>query len=229
MNETTATIPETTTTETEATTPPVTPALFKETDTPATEPITETQPDTTPSSETTALTAQDITIPEGTNYDEELGNSFLGLLNDRKLTRKELGQKLFDLYHAQGQKVLEGLKAAEAEKARKFEADLAAEKAEWLKQCESDKEFGGQKWESSQSVIDRGCRELATAEAVNLMQRYNLNTHPEIVRMFYRAGLLAGEDKSQVSGNGAGKNTDPAMAIFGESLREYHKRKGEMQ
>ena len=61
------------------------------------------------------------------------------------------------------------------------------------------------------------------------MQAYNLNTHPEIVRMFYRAGLLAGEDKSGTAGTGNTKPNDPAMAIFGESLKEYHKRKGEMQ
>ena len=78
-------------------------------------------------------------------------------------------------------------------------------------------------------MINRGCEHLATPDAVKLMQAYNLNTHPEIVRMFYRAGLLASEDKSQIAGNGAGKPISPAMAIFGESLKEYHKRKGEMQ
>ena len=68
---------------------------------------------------------------------------------------------------------------------------------------------------------------MATPEAVKLMQAYNLNTHPEIVRMFYRAGLLSSEDKSAVAGNGNNKTSDMAMAIFGESLKEYHKRKGE--
>ena len=176
-----------------------------------------------------ALKAEDITIPEGVEVDAELGKSFVDILNDEKLSRKELAQKLFDLYQSQSVKMLDGLKAAEAERTKKFTADMAAEKAEWVKQCEADKEFGGQKWEASQAVINRGCEHLATPEAVKLMQAYNLNTHPEIVRMFYRAGMLVGEDKSTVAGNGSGKPTDPAMAIFGESLREYHKRKGEMQ
>ena len=70
---------------------------------------------------------------------------------------------------------------------------------------------------------------MATPEAVKLMQAYNLNTHPEIVRMFYRAGLLAGEDKSGAERGGNTKPYDQAMTIFGESLKEYHKRKGEMQ
>lgn len=222
--------------EPEQTSPPeqetqtVTPALFDEPDekTETPQPTEQTQA-TQPTQEENPiepLTTEDIKLPDGATYDEELSKSFLDILNDGKLTRKELGQKLFDLYNAQGVKMLESLKAAEIEKGKKFEADLATEKAEWLKQCQSDKEFGGQNWESSRAVIARGCKQLATPEAVRLMQSYNLNTHPEIVRMFYRAGKLAGEDKSQVTGN-AGKPRDAAQIIFGESLREYHKRKEE--
>ena len=152
----------------------------------------------------------------------------MGILNDEKLSRKELAQKLTDLYHAQNVKMLEALKAADSERIKKFESDMETEKSEWLKQCQSDKEYGGQNWEASQAVIDRGCRQLATPEAVSLMQRYNLNTHPEIVRMFYRAGKLASEDKSGIEGSGTKKTQDIAMAIFGESLKDYHKRKGEI-
>ena len=32
---------------------------------------------------------------------------------------------------------------------------------------------------------------------------------------------LISEDNSQISGNGAGKKSDPAMAIFGEGLKDY--------
>ena len=187
--------------------------------------------ETPPSSDTEpeGLTEKDITIPDGYEYEPELGNSFLDIINDQELSRKDLAQKLFDLYQSQNLKMLEGLKAAETERVKKFKEELAAEKAEWVKACEGDKEYGGQKWEASQAVINRGCEHLATPEAVRIMQAYNLNTHPEIVRMFYRAGLLAGEDKSQAAGGVSGKPTDPAMAIFGESLKEYHKRKGDIE
>ena len=228
-----------TTTQSEESTPneqteqqPVKAALFTEFNEgePETEEPETSQPEDNPEeARPEGLKIEDIAIPEGTEYDADLGKSFVELLNDEKLSRKELAQKLFDLYHSQSTKLLDGLKAAEKEKAKKFTADMAAEKAEWIKQCEADKEFGGQKWESSQAVINRGCEHLATSEAVKLMQAYNLNTHPEIVRMFYRAGMLAGEDKSETAGSGNTKPNDPAMAIFGESLKEYHKRKGEKQ
>ena len=204
----------------------VKPALFDEPE----EHAENTQPEVKPETGISAgeiFKSEEIRLPEGEKYDAELGRSFAEILNDGNLSRKELGQKLFDLYHSQSVKMLEGLKAAEAERVKAFEAEIAQEKAEWLKQCKADTEYGGQNWEGSQTVIDRGCKLLATPEAVSLMQRYNLNTHPEIVRMFYRAGKLAGEDKSQVAGNGSGKTADPAEAIFGESLKEYYKKKGE--
>ena len=233
MSEETTQNPTTTATNDESATSeeqqPVKAALFDEGETETEEPETPKPEDNTETVRTEGLKIEDIAIPEGAEYDAELGKSFIELLNDEKLSRKELAQKLFDMYQSQSAKLLDGLKAAETEKAKKFTADMAAEKAEWIKQCQADKEYGGQKWESSQAVINRGCEHLATPEAVKLMQAYNLNTHPEIVRMFYRAGLLAGEDKSAVAGSGNAKPNDPAMAIFGESLKEYHKRKGEMQ
>lgn len=212
---------------------PVTPALFDEPPEQQdnSQDNTESQQDSTnqnTSQQAITLTEQDIKIPEGFTYDKEVGASFLGILNDEKLTRKELAQKLTDLYHAQNVKMLESLKAADTERMKKFESDMAAEKSEWLKLCQADKEYGGQNWEAAQAVIDRGCRQLATPEAVNLMQRYNLNTHPEIVRMFYRAGKLAGEDKSGIEGGGQGKAKDIATSIWGESLKDYHKRKGDI-
>lgn len=206
---------------------PQTPALFNEGEEERTISETSEVKETSQTNTATQLTAEDLTIPEGFTYEEDLGKSFLEILNDEKLSRKELGQKMLDMYHNQQLKVLESLKAADEEGMKKYEEDLAKEKADWLKACQADNEYGGQNWEGAQTVIDRGCKQLATPEAVALLQRYSLNTHPEIVRMFYRAGKLVGEDNSTNSGSGNGKKPDIAMAIFGESLKEYHKRKGE--
>ena len=170
-----------------------------------------------------ALTADDIKLPEGYEYDKDTGDSFLAIANEAKLS-KETVQKLIEFDHARSVKMLEAMKAAEAERSKKFEADMAAEKAEWLKQCKADKEYGGQNWEASQAVIDRAAK--AHPEAVKVLQAYNLHYHPEIVRMFFRDGKLMGEDQSRTAG-GAVKETDPATAIFGESLKEFYKRRGD--
>ena len=228
-NTTTITTSEAPPTETAPTEPaePIKPALFDEPEDTDQSPPDDTEPQTETTEEYTDLTEKDITLPEGATYDTEAGNSFLGIINKYRIP-KEAMQELADLYYSRQVMTLEGVKAAEAERVKKFEADMAAEKAEWLKQCQADPEYGGQKWEASQAVIDRGCKAIATPEAVSLMQRYNLNTHPEIVRMFYKCGKLAGEDNSQALGNTTAKANNPAMAIFGESLKDYHKRRGDI-
>jgi len=169
------------------------------------------------------LTKEDIAVPEGFTYDDELGKGFLDIVNDAELSRKELAEKLVEMYSAQQGKMMESLAAADKARTEQFEAEMKREKEDWMKQCQADSEYGGQNWEAAQSVIDRGCRQIATPEAVTLMQRYNLNTHPEIVRMFYRAGKLAGEDRGGGSGASGGK-LDPAEAMFGESLKNWKTR-----
>lgn len=170
-----------------------------------------------------AVAAADIEIPEGFTYDTEAGDAFLAIVNDGGLSRKEMAQKLAGLHAAQMGRVAEALAAAEAEQTKAFEAEMAREREEWMRQCKSDPEFGGREWDAAQAVIDRGARQLATPEAVALLRRYGLETHPELVRMFWRAGKLAGEDESGGHGAGGGA-VDPAQAIFGDSLKSWTQR-----
>ncbi|MBQ7263552.1 MAG: hypothetical protein IJR14_07505 [Synergistaceae bacterium] len=167
-----------------------------------------------------AIVASDIEIPEGFTYDAEAGDAFLAIVNDAGLGRKEMAQKLAGLHAAQMGRVAEALAAAEAEQSKAFEAEMAREREEWMRQCQADPEFGGSRWDAAQAVIDRGARQLATPEAVALLRRYGLETHPELVRMFWRAGKLAGEDESGGHGAGGGA-VDPAVAIFGDSLKSW--------
>lgn len=210
---------------------PVTPALFDEGGAKPGEPEEPKEPDkpgedgNPKAAKETPLTKEDVTVPEGFTYDEELGKSFLDVVNDRSLSRKELAGKLVGMYAEQQGKMLAAMQAADAERAKQFEADMAKEKSEWMSQCQADSEFGGQAWEASQAVIDRGCRQVATQAAVELLQRYNLHTHPEIVRMFYRAGKLAGEDRGAQDGSGQ-RARALGEAIFEKSLQDWKKERG---
>ena len=94
-------------TEATSTTETTKPALFDEIPDPEDEP--EAPPE---SSKAEELKKEDIKLPEGYEYDEELGTSFLGIANEHHIP-KEAMQKLFDLYQTQWGKIQEGLKAAE--------------------------------------------------------------------------------------------------------------------
>jgi hypothetical protein len=126
-----------------------------------------------------------------------------------------MAKKMLALYSEQQDKLFAAAQAAEAAK-KEF---LANEKAEWEKAAKADKEYGGQKWDASQAVIARGSQRLATPEAIALFNVQGLGNHPEVLRMFYRAGVLLGEDGGLNAGGGGAAKLDTAEAIFGESVR----------
>ena len=166
-----------------------------------------------------ALTSEDLVIPEGKEYDPELGKTFLDVINDTSIPRKDLAQTLLNMYATEQDKLLQGLQAADAAGAEQ----LKQIEAEWAKSCKADAEYGGQKWEGSQAVIAAGRDKLASPEAVEIIEAYGFGSHPEILRMFYRAGKMLSEDNMSGGAGGSGKKADPAEAIFGESLKGYKK------
>jgi hypothetical protein len=145
--------------------------------------------------EATPLRVEDLVIPEGKSWDEEAGKGFLDLINDVSIPRNQLGQKMIDMYSGLQDKTFEGQRAAAAAQAEADMARLAETEAEWAQSAKADKEFGGSNWESSQSVIAAGRDRLATPEAVKIIEAYGFGNHPEILRMFYRAGKMLDEDR----------------------------------
>ena len=169
------------------------------------------------------LTKEDIVIPEGLTYDEEAGQTFLDALNDTSISRKDLMQKLANLYVEQQRKMLESIGAANSAQEKAELEKWHGEIKEWQTKTKADSEYGGQKWEASKAVIARGCDKLATPEAAALLAEYRLNAHPEIVRMFYRAGQLVGEDSTRGSmGTTPHAAGDGLVDMYRKSLQGIH-------
>lgn len=132
---------------------------------------------------------ESLKLPEGQVWDEKIGGEFIALMNDEKLGRQELAQKLVDMYLA-----------TSGNANAIFEAEIDRVNTEmrqkWLESSSRDKEFGGDKWETAQVAIARGRNHLATAEAVDILNESGLCNHPEILRMFYRGGMMLSEDSA---------------------------------
>ena len=163
-----------------------------------------------------AVTAEALKLPEGREYDQELGDSFLSVINNADLSRGELAQKLLDMYSQQQDKLFTAL--LESEKATS--EFLKKQELDFLESSKKDPEFGGAGFDANLNVIRAGRDRLATPGAVEILQNLGIHNHPDIVRMFYRAGLLVSEDKSIGSGGSRGKGLSPAEAIFGDSLKK---------
>ena len=161
------------------------------------------------------VTPEDLKLPEGKQWDEALGKSFLDIVNDPKIPRAELTQKLVELYSSQQDLLLQSQAAADAA----LLAKLDRQQTEWFEGCKKDQEYGGLKFEESQAIIKKGCGQVATQGALDVLKDYGLDFHPEIVRMFYRAGKLLGEDPGSKAPAAAAPMEDPLITMYRESLK----------
>jgi hypothetical protein len=160
------------------------------------------------------VTPEDLKLPEGKQWDEALGKSFLDIVNDPKIPRAELTQKLVELYSSQQDLLVQSQAAADAA----LQAKLHDQQTQWLEGCKKDQEYGGHKFDESQPIIKRGCAQLATQGALDILNDYGLGMHPEIVRMFYRAGKLLGEDPGSRVPAATAPMEDPLITMYRKSL-----------
>lgn len=149
-----------------------------------------------------------LKLPEDKKFerDEALGKSFVDIINDEKLSRLEMAQKLTDLYVQQQSGMLEAMQAAEKAAAEKWKEDDRIQQAAWEKASREDPEFGGEKFEANMTIVAAGRDKVASPELTKIVNILGLGNHPEILRMYYRAGKLSQEDRGAGAGaEGAGK------------------------
>jgi hypothetical protein len=161
--------------------------------------------------EAAPIAPTDLKVPEGCEWDEELGNPFLEALSDAKLSPKERAQKVIDMIPAFQEKFFASMKAAYEAEHKKILDDAAKAEAEWKKASLADPEFGGEMFMANKRIINAGRDKLATPGARKLMEDLKIGDHPEILRMFYRAGKLLGED-------GTGQGSRSAVLLTDEEV-----------
>lgn len=168
-----------------------------------------------------AVTLDALKLPEGYAADASDGTvaDFLAVINDESLDRAALGQKLVDLYAAALDKKLAADKSAyDAEMKQRDEA-FADQEKEWARASLADKEFGGEKWKASSGVIAAARDRLASPELTQLFEDFGLGNHPEVLRLYYRAGALLRPDSIASNGvPGVGPDRDTSDAARGARL-----------
>ncbi len=121
--------------------------------------------------------------------------------------------KELNLTQDNAQKVLD--KMAPVIAARQVE-QLQAASAGWADAAKADKEFGGDKLAENLGVAKKAMDAFATEELRALLNESGLGNHPEVIRMFYRAGKAISED-SFVSGQGGKSNQGDARRLYAAS------------
>ena len=92
---------------------------------------------------------------------------------------------------------------------------LAEARNDWAQQSRADAEFGGEKLDENLAVAKKAVEALASPELKTLLEQSGLGNHPEIIRLFYRAGRSLSQD-SFVGGKPAQGQSD-ARRLYANS------------
>lgn len=166
----------------------------------------EAKPDDKPVEKTGAPEAyEEFKLPEGYSLDEELGGSLKEAAKEMNLTQEQ-AQKLADLGAKQAQKFQEQ-QATAIEKAR----------GEWAESAKTDKEFGGDKFGDNLAVAKKAMEAYASPELKTLLNQTGLGSHPEFIRLMWKAGQAISEDRFDTgrSANASAPSKTAADRLYG--------------
>lgn len=139
--------------------------------------------------------------PDGVRFDDTVIGAFSEVAKELNLTQD------------QAQKVLD--KMAPVIAARQIE-QIQAARAEWAEAAKTDKEFGGDKLAENLAVAKKALDAFATDELRTLLNESGLGNHPEVIRVFYRAGKAISEDRF-VAGQSGSPNQADARRLYAAS------------
>ena len=142
---------------------------------------------------------------EGYEFDSSVINAYSEVAKELNLTQ-DAAQKVLD-------KMAPALQARQAEQINSI-------REEWAAQAKTDKEFGGEKMAENLGVARKALDAFGSPELRTLLNESGLGNHPEVIRLFYRAGKAISEDRfvggSPAAGKGAGLKSfsDFASALY---------------
>ena len=139
--------------------------------------------------------------PEGKEFSPEVLGAFSKVARELNLT------------NAQAQTAIDTLAPAFA--AREAAAMEAAREA-WVTEANNDTEFGGDKFAENLAIAKKAVDAFASPELRALLEESGMGDHPEVIRLFYRAGKAISEDRF-VSGQPGKTNQGDARRLYSAS------------
>ena len=131
---------------------------------------------------------EDFKTPEGVTLNGEVTTEFKTLAKELNLTQ-ESAQRVADL----GAKMMQNWASQLTEAIKKMHAD-------WINGTKGDKEIGGDKLDENLAVAKKALDAFGTPELRTLLNESGIGNHPEIIRVFYRAGKAISEERVLTGG-----------------------------
>ncbi|MFS2179026.1 hypothetical protein ACCC98_24280 [Rhizobium pisi] len=144
-----------------------------------------------------------LAMPEGIAVDEELLAALGPDFRELGLTNSE-AQKLADRFIA--------IQAGRAEARGKVWGETISK---WADDAKADAEIGGRRWDGTVRDSRRFVNTMGTPALREYLEASGGGNHPELIRIFAKAGALIREDDPATGGaGGTGKPVDPAHVLF---------------
>lgn len=126
-----------------------------------------------------------FSMPEGVDLDKDLADEVSLIFKDKGFTQDE-AQGMVDLYIEQRQKEMNAFMDMQANKVK-----------EWRAELESDKEFGGENFNSNVNAVKKmldtyGGQDVKDIKSV--LTESGLGNHPGIIKMLWRMSKATAED-----------------------------------
>lgn len=145
----------------------------------------------------------ELVMPEGVEVDAEL----LAAVSPRF---KELG-----LTRGQAQALTDDFIKVQQERATAQSKAWGERVQKWADDAKADKDIGGDKWTGTVNDAKRAVAKLGTPELQEYLEMSGGGNHPEVIRIFAKAGALLKEDSPpNDGGQGSGKPVETAHALF---------------
>lgn len=143
--------------------------------------------------------AYEFKAPEGQQFDPKVLEGFSEAAKELNLPQ-EAAQAMLD-------KIAPALAA-------KQEQAITEARSKWETDAKADKEFGGDKLTENLALAMKAIETFGTPELRTLLNETGLGNHPELIRVFVRAGKAISED-GFVPGRGSNAApSDPAKRMF---------------
>lgn len=141
----------------------------------------------------------EVKAPEGSTLDEGTMKAFGEVAKELNLSQSAV-QKIVD-------RVVPALGKQNADAVEKY-------RAEWAEQSQADEEFGGTKFRENLKGINAAFNRFTTPELRKLFAASGLDSHPEMLRMFYRLNKLTSEGRVIRGGGTQGTPEDDIRNFY---------------
>lgn len=140
----------------------------------------------------------ELKAPEGAAVSDKVIGAYTEVAKELKLT-PEAAQQILD-------------KVAPLMASQQAEA-VSAVRGQWLQAAKTDQEFGGEKLTENLALAKKALDQFGSPELTKLLADSGLGNHPELIRVFYRAGKAISED-GFVPGSAPAGGNDPAKRLY---------------